>query len=158
MPVATSLRLTMSTLCLVVATTACQASAGAYQSSGSSAPTAADPTASQRLAVRMTVQGVTQVRWVVARQVEDVLNSVPGVVALPRGTDDLVLRIWGRGKPTIMIDGVHALESDLLFLYPWEIGAIEVLRDVPATAVFGALGTNGVIRVTTKRTRQPLMD
>lgn len=157
MSVASSLRLTMSALFLVV-TCGCQASAGAYRSTDASAELAGVPQEPQRLAVRMTVQGVTRVRWVLARRVEDVLNSVPGVVALPRGTDNLTLRIWGKERPTIMIDGVHALESDVLFLYPWEIGAIEVLRDVASTAAFGALGANGIIRITTKRSRQPLLD
>ena len=31
--------------------------------------------------------------------------------------------------------------------------AAEALRDVPSTAVYGELGTNGIIRVTTRRTR-----
>ena len=86
---------------------------------------------------------------------QDVLNSVPGIVAMPRGTDDLALRLWGKEHPTVMIDGVHALAADLLLLYPWEIGAIEILRDVPSTSVYGELGTKGIVRVTTKRTRQP---
>lgn len=156
MSISASLRPMASVLFLSAIVSGCQATAGAYRSTAALPATGAATragAAGEPLAIRMTVHGVTQVRWVQAARVEDVLNSVPGIVALPLGTDDLTLRLWGKERPTVMIDGVHALPGDLLLLYPWEIGAVEVLRDVPSTAVYGELGRNGIIRVTTRRTR-----
>jgi len=39
----------------------------------------------------------------------------------------------------------------LIGLYPRDIRTIEVLKDAVSTAEFGARGSNGVIKITTKR-------
>ncbi|MDR2122587.1 MAG: TonB-dependent receptor [Flavobacteriaceae bacterium] len=60
--------------------------------------------------------------------------------------------------------GLNNIESSLnplSFLNPSDIESIEVLKDVSATAIYGARGANGVIMVTTKkgkRTTIPTID
>ena len=44
--------------------------------------------------------------------------------------------------------------NSIPFLSPAEIESIEVLKDVSATALYGALGANGVIVITTKRSKE----
>lgn len=44
-------------------------------------------------------------------------------------------------------------ESPLLFLNPRDIESIDVLKDADATAIYGARGANGVILITTKRSK-----
>lgn len=142
---ATTCRFAACSLVVLTVIAGCQTALPAYRS-GEAAPP------QDRMAVRLTVQGIMQVRWITARRVEDVLNSVPGLVAARRGSDDLSLRLSGR-EAAVMIDGVHALAADLLLLYPWELAEVEVLRGAVSTAVYGSRGESGIIRVTTKRTR-----
>ena len=44
--------------------------------------------------------------------------------------------------------------NDIPFLNPSEIESIEVLKDVSASAMYGAMGANGVILITTKRAKE----
>lgn len=44
-------------------------------------------------------------------------------------------------------------ESPLLYLNPRDIESIDVLKDADATAIYGARGANGVIIITTKRSK-----
>ena len=58
---------------------------------------------------------------------------------------------FGAGKvdPLILIDNVEVSSNDLSRLHPDDIQSFSILKDSTATALFGALGANGVILVTT---------
>src|SRR5690606_12274333 len=49
------------------------------------------------------------------------------------------------------IDGANISPSLLNAFNPNDIESIEVLKDADATAIYGSLGANGVIRITTKK-------
>ena len=62
------------------------------------------------------------------------------------------IRIRGIGtlndsEPYVLVDGV---EWDMDHLNPADIESISILKDAASTAIYGALGANGVILVTTK--------
>ena len=50
-----------------------------------------------------------------------------------------------------MIDGVISKNVGMDAINPQDIQDIQVLKDASATAIYGAMGGNGVILVTTKR-------
>lgn len=54
---------------------------------------------------------------------------------------------WGEDSYSAPVNGIP-------FLNPSEIESIEVLKDVSATALYGALGANGVIIINTKRSKE----
>ena len=54
-------------------------------------------------------------------------------------------------EPLIVIDGVISKAVGMDMLNPQDIQDIQVLKDASATAIYGAMGGNGVILVTTKR-------
>lgn len=56
---------------------------------------------------------------------------------------------FGNPNPIYVVDGV--ITDDINFLGPNDIASIEVLKDVSATAIYGARGGNGVIMITTKK-------
>lgn len=65
-----------------------------------------------------------------------------------------IIRIRGLGtvndnSPLIVIDGV--VGARLEDLNPGDIESMQVLKDASTTAIYGALGSNGVIMVTTKK-------
>lgn len=67
-----------------------------------------------------------------------------------------VVRIRGLGtmndnQPLYVIDGV--ISSGLGSLNPNDIESINVLKDASTTAIYGSLGSNGVVMVTTKKGR-----
>lgn len=100
-------------------------------------------------------------------RVEELLQGrVPGleVRRLPDG--NYTLRIRGqhgiRGnpgddEPLLVIDGSlmppGSLGSALAAIAPRDVARIDVLKDVAATGFYGARGANGVIVITTKRSR-----
>ncbi|TXK48978.1 TonB-dependent receptor [Pontibacter qinzhouensis] len=61
------------------------------------------------------------------------------------GRDDLA----SRNAPLYIIDGFQG--GNINDLNPNDIESIEVLKDASATAIYGAMGANGVIIVTTKK-------
>ena len=68
-----------------------------------------------------------------------------------------VVRIRGLGtmndnNPLFVIDGV--ISSGLGNLNPNDIESINVLKDASTTAIYGSLGSNGVVMVTTKKGRK----
>lgn len=56
-------------------------------------------------------------------------------------------------EPLILVDGqqLNPGSGGLIGLNPRDIQRIEVLKDAVSTAEFGARGSNGVIKITTKR-------
>lgn len=73
-------------------------------------------------------------------------NGAPGV--------DATLRVRGistvnDANPLIVVDGVVA--TSISNLNPSDIESVEVLKDASTAAIYGSLGSNGVIMVTTKK-------
>ncbi len=62
--------------------------------------------------------------------------------------------IKASNSPLVVIDGVVSRSVGLDMLNPQDIESIEVLKDASATAIYGAMGGNGVILVTTKRGKE----
>ena len=46
---------------------------------------------------------------------------------------------------------LHHLLDPLLFINPYDIAQIDVLKDASSTAIYGSRGANGVIMITTKK-------
>lgn len=66
--------------------------------------------------------------------------------------------INGSGEPLYVIDGIQITNSaslgeasPLSSINPGDIESVEVLKDASATAIYGSLGANGVVLITTKR-------
>jgi len=67
-----------------------------------------------------------------------------------------IVRIRGIGtvndsSPIYVVDGV--ILSDISFLSPNDVTAMEILKDASATAIYGSRGANGVILITTRKGR-----
>jgi TonB-dependent starch-binding outer membrane protein SusC len=58
----------------------------------------------------------------------------------------------GRGDPLFVIDGVPTEPpGGVLQMNPNDIANIEILKDDASTSIYGLRGTNGVVKITTKR-------
>ena len=57
-------------------------------------------------------------------------------------------------KPLIVIDGIPNRQSDLWEINADDIASIDVLKGASASALYGSLGRNGAIMITTKRGNQ----
>lgn len=64
-----------------------------------------------------------------------------------RGTRSLTASEDGGDEPLVLVDG---LPGSISTLNPNDIESIEVLKDASSTAVYGSVGANGIIIVTTK--------
>ena len=73
----------------------------------------------------------------------------------PGQTGSITIRgvnsIGASNSPLLVIDGVISKSVGMDMLNPQDIQDIQVLKDASATAIYGAMGGNGVILVTTKR-------
>lgn len=88
-------------------------------------------------------------------------GQIPGLVITnpdggnPNGSYEIQLRglttMAGGAQPLIVIDGV--IGGDLSNISPDNIQSIDVLKDGSAAAIYGTRGTNGVILVTTKKSK-----
>ena len=80
-------------------------------------------------------------------------GKLPGLIAKQTsgqpGADAAMLSIRGFGAPLVIVDGV---EASLDHLDASQIESISVLKD-GAASIYGARAGNGVILVTTKRTK-----
>ena len=76
----------------------------------------------------------------------------------PGQTGSITIRgvnsIGASNSPLLVIDGVISKSVGMDMLNPQDIQDIQVLKDASATAIYGAMGGNGVILVTTKRGSQ----
>ncbi len=95
-------------------------------------------------------------------RVEDLIQGrIAGVHVTRTGDGDYAVRIrgarsvLGSDTPLYVIDGVQVraagIMSALAGVAPQSVERIEVLKDAGATSIYGVLGGNGVIVVTTKR-------
>jgi TonB-dependent starch-binding outer membrane protein SusC len=96
-------------------------------------------------------------------RVEELLAArVAGLEVLRRGDGGFSLRIrgsasvLGSGEPLLVIDdtpvGVGAADA-LAGLSLRDVQRVDVLKDAGATAIYGSRGANGVVLITTRRTR-----
>jgi TonB-dependent SusC/RagA subfamily outer membrane receptor len=99
----------------------------------------------------------------VGRIEEMIQGRVAGVQVVRRADGNYSIRIrgaqsfMGSSEPLVVIDGMavqqHGLGSALAAINPRDVDRIEVLKDAGSTAYYGARGANGVIVITTKRSR-----
>ena len=75
-------------------------------------------------------------------------NSAPAVVLRGPST---IRSTGGAMEPFYVIDGVPGASIDLLA--PADIESIDVLKDASATAIYGTRAANGVIMITTRRSK-----
>ena len=63
--------------------------------------------------------------------------------------------ILGSNEPLYVLDGMplQASPTGLLNINPSDVARIEILKDVGALAMYGVRGANGVVLITTKRSR-----
>ena len=89
----------------------------------------------------------------------NVINSLTGKVAgleIRNQTDlfqDPTIRLRG-AKPLIVIDGVPSVDGDIWKINADDIESYNVLKGATASALYGSIGRNGVIMITTKRGSQ----
>lgn len=101
------------------------------------------------------VQEVQGEELVKARE-PNVINSLTGRVAglnIQNSTDlfqDPQISLRGR-KPLIVIDGIPDQSADLWKINADDIETMSVLKGASASALYGSIGQNGAIMITTKR-------
>jgi TonB-dependent starch-binding outer membrane protein SusC len=96
-------------------------------------------------------------------RVEEMLSRVPGLQVQRRANGEYTLRIRGARsfradeEPLLVIDDTPvprgAVGSALAGLAPTDVARIDVLKDAASTSIYGIRGANGVIIITTKRSR-----
>ena len=100
-------------------------------------------------------------------QVTNITSALSGKVAgvqmtsssgAPESTPSINIRgvssISSGTSPLIVIDGMPASISDLNNINPSDVESMSVLKDAVSNSLYGARGANGVIIVTTKRSRE----
>ena len=107
-----------------------------------------------------TVSGKVLERVPVASAAEALQGKIAGVqVTMADGAPGSEINIRIRGgtsvtqsnQPLFIVDGFPA--DNINDIPPTDIQSIEVLKDASTTAIYGARGGNGVVRVTTKRAK-----
>lgn len=89
--------------------------------------------------------------------IEVLFKTVPGVEVTHSGSE-MKLRVRGistinsSSDPLIILDDIP-YSGSLNTLNPNDIKSIDVLKDASATAIYGVQGANGVILITTKKSR-----
>lgn len=111
------------------------------------------------------VQSVTakELRNLKAERVEELLQGrFPGVRVVPTPTGGFSVRIrgvstvFGNKEPLYVIDGMPVMVEPgrgLDWLNPADIERIDVLKNPGETSIYGVRGANGVVLITTKRSR-----
>ena len=125
-------------------------------------PAASGPRAAPAAGTRVPPEEIAAFR---GTRVEELIQGrVPGVQVTPTGDGDYTIRIrgsksvLGSDTPLYVIDGVQVraqgILSALAGISPQSVARIDVLKDAGATSIYGVLGGNGVIVITTKRGRR----
>ncbi|MFB9055472.1 SusC/RagA family TonB-linked outer membrane protein [Mariniflexile ostreae] len=98
----------------------------------------------------------------VARVDEALAGKLPGVIIQNQSGEpgsDLKIQIRSgsslssNSDPLIVVDG-FPISGNLATVNPNDIESLEVLKDAASAAIYGSLGANGVILVTTKKGKQ----
>lgn len=101
------------------------------------------------------VQGVDGDKLTKARE-PNLINSLTGQVAglqINNSTalfQDPVIRLRG-ATPLVVIDGIPSTENDFWKINADDVESINVLKGATASALYGAIGRNGALMITTKR-------
>ena len=109
----------------------------------------------ERAKLGYVVQEVQGENLVKARE-PNIINSLTGRVAglnITNSTDlfqDPGISLRGR-KPLIVIDGIPDQSADLYRVNGDDVESITVLKGANASALYGSIGQNGAIMITTKR-------
>lgn len=97
----------------------------------------------------------------VASAAEAITGRLAGVnVVTSEGSPDADIRIRVRGgtsisqdnSPLYVVDGI--IVNGINDIPPTDIASIDVLKDAASTAIYGAMGSNGVVLITTKSGRE----
>ncbi|KEO72698.1 SusC/RagA family TonB-linked outer membrane protein [Anditalea andensis] len=101
------------------------------------------------------VQEVAGEKFTKARE-PNLINSLTGQVAGLQINNSTALfqdpQISLRGaRPLIVIDGIPSTENDFWKINADDVGSINVLKGATASALYGAIGKNGALMITTKR-------
>jgi TonB-dependent SusC/RagA subfamily outer membrane receptor len=81
----------------------------------------------------------------------EILSRFPGV-RMTRDIDGIHLRIRGSLQdPLYVVDGMPLTDGALWGINPYEIEAIEIVKDAARLAMYGMRGAGGVVFITTKR-------
>lgn len=97
-------------------------------------------------------------------RVEEMLRGQVAGVQVRNAPQGLIIRIRGASSvyadsdPLFVIDGLPiqlGADGALTGVNPEDVASIRVLKNVSDTAIYGVRGANGVILITTKRTRPP---
>lgn len=112
-----------------------------------------------------SVKVTEAIKNIPSTNISNALQGSMAGVAIVSGTgdpsQDMTIRIRGvnsissDSQPLVVVDGF--IGGSLKSLNPSDIQSIEVLKDASATAVYGSMGANGVILVTTKRPQKDKM-
>lgn len=105
-----------------------------------------------------TIKG-SDLRTPTSSLTNSIAGKLAGVIATtssgePGSTSGFYIRgigtFGGRATPLILLDGVEISSGDLDRIPAENIETFSLLKDASATAIYGALGANGVLLVTTK--------
>lgn len=87
------------------------------------------------------------------------IGQIPGLDVVASGNnpgDGAQIRLRGQrsfvasNDPLIILDGIP-FNGSINDINPYDIKAVDVLKDASSTSIYGSLGANGVILITTKR-------
>jgi TonB-dependent SusC/RagA subfamily outer membrane receptor len=96
-------------------------------------------------------------------RIEEMLSRVPGVQVQRLSNGQYLLRVrgsrsfTGNDEPLLVIDDMPvpggSVGAALAGVSPADVARIDVLKDAASTSVYGMRGANGVIIITTRRSR-----
>jgi TonB-dependent SusC/RagA subfamily outer membrane receptor len=93
---------------------------------------------------------------------EMLMGRIPGLQVTRLANGEYSLRIrgvnsfLGNTEPLVVVDGLplqQGFGSALGMINPEDVARIDVLKDAASAAIYGLRGANGVILITTRRTR-----
>ncbi|SHM41270.1 TonB-linked outer membrane protein, SusC/RagA family [Chitinophaga jiangningensis] len=97
------------------------------------------------------------------RPVSNLSSALQGLVAGMQakenedGTMDLLIRgntsLYGDRRPLVVVDGFPVSSSNFADINPNDVESVTVLKDAAAASIWGARSANGVIVVTTKKSK-----
>ncbi|MGI8635374.1 MAG: TonB-dependent receptor plug domain-containing protein, partial [Segetibacter sp.] len=115
----------------------------------------------KRKDVTGAVSGINQ-KDIISRPVTTALEAMQGKVAgvditsneRPGTLGNITIRgvrsLTASNSPLFVVDGIPLTTGSIDNINPYDIEAIDVLKDASATAIYGSRGANGVVIVTTK--------
>jgi TonB-dependent SusC/RagA subfamily outer membrane receptor len=149
----------ITALCLGVSLGLLAACSGA----GAPRPAGPEPERADNRATSIRTISAAEIEEQQVRRIEEVLQSRASGVQVINRNGQISVRIrgtasiMGSNEPLFIIDGVPIHQPNttavLRGINPRDVARIDVLKDAGATAIYGSRGANGVIIITTKRSR-----